>query len=74
MSQRLVLRILCDDSGNIAFLFGAWGAVDCSTASEQVRAGCYVYRVRRRDGSVATLSLTERHGVDGLLPFLGSGR
>ena len=49
--NRIVLRLLCDDRGEISFLFGPWGAVDRAEAIRQIESGERTYTLQRRDGS-----------------------
>ena len=54
--KRTVLRLMCDDRGDISFLFGPWGAVDGAEAIRQIEAGERIYTLQRQDGSQVELS------------------
>jgi hypothetical protein len=54
--NRIVLRLMCDDRGEISFLFGPWGAVDRAQAIRQIEAGERTYTLQRQDGSRVELS------------------
>lgn len=54
--NRIVLRLMCDDRGEISFLFGAWGAVDRTEAIRQIESGERTYTLQRQDGSRVELS------------------
>ena len=54
--NRIVLRLMCDDGGEISFLFGSWGAVDRADAVRQIEAGERTYTLQRQDGSLVELS------------------
>jgi hypothetical protein len=47
---------MCDDRGEISFLFGPWGAVDRVEAIRQIEAGERTYALQRQDGSQVELS------------------
>jgi hypothetical protein len=49
--NRIVLRLMCDDRGEISFLFGPWGAVDRAEAIRQIESGERTYTLQRGDGS-----------------------
>jgi hypothetical protein len=49
--NRIVLRLMCDDRGEISFLFGPWGAVDRAEAIRQIESGERTYTLQRRDGT-----------------------
>jgi hypothetical protein len=53
--DRVVLRLMCDDRGEITFLFGPWGAVDRARAIRHIESGKRRYTLQRRDGSRAPL-------------------
>lgn len=53
MDLRPVLRQTRDETGRVAFLFGAWGAVASATAIEQIEVGACTYFVRLHNGDVA---------------------
>ena len=54
--NRIVLRLMCDDRGEISFLFGPWGAVDRAEAIRQIEAGERTYTLQRPDGSRVSLA------------------
>ena len=54
--NRTVLRLMCDDRGEISFLFGPWGAVDGAEAIRQIEAGERTYTLQRQNGSRVKLS------------------
>jgi hypothetical protein len=54
--NRIVLRLMCDDRGEISFLFGPWGAVDQAEAIRQIESGERTYTLQRQDGSRVELS------------------
>jgi hypothetical protein len=54
--NRIVLRLMCDDRGEISFLFGPWGAVDQAEAIRQIEADERTYTLQRQDGSQVELS------------------
>lgn len=54
--NRIVLRLMCDDRGEISFLFGPWGAVSGAEAIRQIEAGESTYTLQRLDGSHVELS------------------
>ena len=54
--NRIVLRLMCDERGEISFLFGPWGAVDRAEAIRQIEAGERTYTLQRQDGSHVELS------------------
>jgi hypothetical protein len=54
--NRIVLRLMCDDRGEISFLFGPWGAVDQAEAIRQIESGERTYTLQRQDGSRVRLS------------------
>ena len=54
--NRIVLRLMCDDRGEISFLFGPWGAVDRAEAIRQIEAGERTYALQGQDGSRVELS------------------
>jgi hypothetical protein len=49
--ERVVLRLMCDDRGEISFLFGPWGAVDRAKAIRQIESGERSYVLQQQDGS-----------------------
>jgi hypothetical protein len=53
--NRIVLRLMCDERGEISFLFGPWGAVDRAEAIRQIESGERGYTLQRADGSLAPL-------------------
>jgi hypothetical protein len=55
--NRTVLRLMCDDGGEISFLFGPWGAVDRAEAIRQIETGERIYTLQRPDGSRVALSI-----------------
>jgi hypothetical protein len=54
--NRTVLRLMCDERGEISFLFGPWGAVDRAEAIRQIETGECTYVLQRQDGSRVELS------------------
>ncbi len=54
--NRIVLRLMCDEQGEISFLFGPWGAVDRAEAIRQIEAAERTYTLQRQDGSRVELS------------------
>jgi hypothetical protein len=71
---RPVLRHTCDESGRIAFLFGAWGAVASATAIEQIEVGACSYFVQLRGGGVATFEPMYIDGATELKLFTAAGQ
>ena len=59
MTERTVLRLMCDDAHEISFLFGAWGAVDGADAIRQIESGHHTYTLQRQDGSRAPLAVVD---------------
>lgn len=53
--ERIVLRVMCDDQGEISFLFGPWGAVGRADAIRQIESGDRSYALQRHDGSLEQL-------------------
>lgn len=53
----IVLRLMCDDRGEISFLFGPWGAVSRAQAIHQIEVGERTYTLQRPDGSRVDLSI-----------------
>jgi hypothetical protein len=53
--DRIVLRLMCDDRGDISFLFGPWGATDGAEAIRQIESGERTYTLQRQDGSLVPL-------------------
>jgi hypothetical protein len=47
---------MCDDQGDVSFLFGPWGAVDRAEAIRQIESGERTYTLQRQDGSHARFS------------------
>ena len=54
--NQIVLRPMCDDRGEISFLFGPWGGVDRADADRQIEAGERTYPLQRLDGSRTPLA------------------
>ncbi len=73
MKQRIVLRTTCDDYGRLAFLFGAWGAVDCDTALDEIDSGACQYLLVLPGGDIATMAPVWLDGGRGLIPLTTSG-
>jgi hypothetical protein len=57
--ERVVLRLMCDDRGEITFLFGPWGAVDRAEAIRQIESGERRYTLQRPDGSRASIEIVD---------------
>lgn len=53
--NRVVLRLMCDERGDISFLFGPWGAIASADAIRQIEAGERTYTLQQQDGSRAPL-------------------
>ncbi|HEY1532217.1 MAG TPA: hypothetical protein VGF80_15470 [Galbitalea sp.] len=49
--ERVVLRVMCDERGEISFLFGPWGAIDSAEAIRQIDSGERYFTLQRPDGS-----------------------
>ena len=61
--NRIVLRLMVDDGGEISFLFGPWGAVDRAEAIRQIETGERTYSLQLSDGSLAPLLVDDAlHG------------
>jgi hypothetical protein len=73
VKQRIVLRTTCDDYGRLAFLFGAWGAVDRDTALDEIDSGTCEYLLVLRGGDIATMVPEPMPGGRGLIPQTTSG-
>jgi hypothetical protein len=56
--DRIVLRWMCDDVGEITYLCGSWGAVDRTEAIRQIESGEHTYTLARPDGSRARFTTT----------------
>ena len=56
--ERVVLRVMCDDRGDISFLFGSWGAIDRAEAIRQVESGERYYTLQRPDGSRSPIEIS----------------
>jgi hypothetical protein len=57
--ERVVLRLMCDERGDISFLFGPWGAVDSAAAIRQIQTGERCYTLQRPDGSRAPIEIVD---------------
>jgi hypothetical protein len=57
--ERVVLRLMCDDRGEISFLFGPWGAVDRDKAIRQIDSGHRSYTLQRSDGSRTPIDVVD---------------
>jgi hypothetical protein len=57
--DRIVLRLMCDERGQVSFLFGAWGAADRAEAIRQIEAGERRYLLQRPDGSRAPIDIVD---------------
>ena len=55
MSDRIVLRLMCDQENEISYLFGSWGAVDQAEAIREIESGQRSYVLQLRDGTHARL-------------------
>jgi hypothetical protein len=67
--DRVVLRLMCDDRGEITFLFGPWGAVDRARAIRHIESGERTYTLQRRDGSSVPLRVVGDGASRGLFAF-----
>jgi hypothetical protein len=56
--DRIVLRWMCDDVGEITYLCGSWGAVDRAEAIRQIDSREHTYTLARPDGSRARFTTT----------------
>jgi hypothetical protein len=56
--DRIVLRLMCDDRGEISFLFGSWGAVNQAEAISEIESGESTYALQQQDGSRAPFTTT----------------
>jgi hypothetical protein len=59
--DRIVLRLMCDDRGEISFLFGSWGVVNQAEAISEIESGKTTYALQRQDGSRTPFTTTGRH-------------
>jgi hypothetical protein len=57
--ERVVLRLMCDERGEISFLFGPWGAVGRAEAIRQIESGERYYTLQRPDGSHAPIDVVD---------------
>ncbi|HEX3679331.1 MAG TPA: hypothetical protein VHU90_06400 [Galbitalea sp.] len=55
MSDRIVLRLMCNQENEISYLFGSWGAVDQAEAIREIESGERSYILQLQDGSHALL-------------------
>jgi hypothetical protein len=55
--ERVVLRLMCDERGEISFLFGSWGAVNRDQAIDLIESGERFFTLQRPDGSRAPISI-----------------
>jgi hypothetical protein len=67
--ERVVLRLMCDDRGEISFLFGPWGAVDRDKAIRQIESGHRSYTLQRSDGSRAPIDVVDTGAARRLAAF-----
>jgi hypothetical protein len=57
--ERVVLRLMCDERGEISFLFGPWGAVGRADAIRQIESGERYYTLQRPDGARAPIDIVD---------------
>ena len=57
--ERVVLRVMCDEEGEISFLFGSWGAVGRAEAIRQIESGDRRYTLQRPDGSRTAIGIVD---------------
>jgi hypothetical protein len=50
---------MCDDRGEISFLFGPWGAVDRAEAIRQIESGERRYVLQRPNGGRSVLRIVD---------------
>jgi hypothetical protein len=55
--ERVVLRLLCDERGEITFLFGPWGAIERDAAIDEIESGDRTFTLQRPDGSRAPIDV-----------------
>jgi hypothetical protein len=55
LSNRIVLRLMCDTENEISFLFGPWGAVNQAEAIRDIESGERSYTLQLQDGSRAPI-------------------
>jgi hypothetical protein len=67
--ERVVLRLMCDERGEISFLFGPWGAVDRAKAIRQIESGERSYTLQRPDGSRAPIDIVDTESSQRLSTF-----
>jgi hypothetical protein len=57
LSNRIVLRLMCDTENEISFLFGPWGAVSQAEAIRDIESGQRSYTLQLQDGSRTPLEV-----------------
>ena len=67
--ERVVLRLMCDDRGEISFLFGPWGAVDRDQAIHHIDSGQRSYTLQRSDGSRQPIDVVDSGATRRLAAF-----